>query len=359
MSKRPTVRTTLNEDFEELGLPMDMGDSARMVGIDVLGQETVTHAPGEAPEVEEAKDAEKKKGEKCDDDDDDDEKNAFGARKGPKDGSGPNSKCSKKEDVEEDDALDGEYVTAELFARIRALPFESMSEEDHAELLAKLEEKKLPDGDEAMLADAEALVKEIQEGAAASRLRRFKGGKTSRKMSFQCPAGRRAESGGGSGRPRCVPSHRAAGGMGALKKETRRKKRWGRSGRGTMSGMRSGRVEKRRTHLRKNEGLMSPLALELSAVTEGIDNSAAMGVRDELIERVISILEFLNEEFADQSVTAIYNDVVETIIDTYEAGRLDEDVMNEDEFIAELDGALTLITKSIAKLEDSEELGNE
>lgn len=349
MSKQQKVTTSLTEDFEALGLPMDMGDSARMVGIDILGQETETHPPGEAPQQAEGENPFPKKGEEGD------AKDCKKCKKGDKE-----CKCEKSEDVDGDDAndaLDGEYATKELFDRVRALPFENMSEEDHQELIAKLEEKKIPEDDKELQADAVELMKSIEETAAASRLRRFRQGKTSRKMSFQCPAGRRAESGGGSGRPRCVPSHRAAGGMGALNKESRKKKRWGRSGRGAMSALRHGRVEKRRKHLRK-EGLMSPLAMELSSVTEGVDTGAVIGVRDEIIERVVSILEFLNEEFADQSVTAIYNEVVETMIDTYEAGRLDEDVMNEDEFIAELDSALTLITKSVAKLEDGE-LGNE
>ncbi|MEJ2293679.1 MAG: hypothetical protein P8Y23_02815 [Candidatus Lokiarchaeota archaeon] len=42
----------------------------------------------------------------------------------------------------------------------------------------------------------------------------------------------------------------------------------------------------------------------------------------------------------------------------YEAGRLEEDVMDDEEFIAELNPILTIISKSINKLDDGE-LGND
>jgi len=93
-------------------------------------------------------------------------------------------------------------------------------------------------------------------------------------------------------------------------------------------------------------------------VAEGVAAPENLGVRDEIIERVVLIFELLSEEFADQSVFEIYEDAVNTMIDTYEAGRLDEDVMGEDEFIAELEPVLSLITKSLEKLEEGD-LGND
>ena len=280
-------------------------------------------------------------------------------------------KEEKKEELNEDEApsgdeeisegdedpIDGESVTKELFDRIEALPVDQMKSEDFEELLGELGKKKLPDGDEELREQAERVVVMLKEGAA-KRHRRFKGGSTARKMSFQCPAGKRAVSTGGSGRPQCRPSHVVAGGMGNLRKEGRSKKKWGRGGKGQMSGRKSGRVEKRRKNLR-SEGLMSPLAQELMQISEGIDTQETISVRDEIVERVVNILELLNEEFCDSSVCEIYEESISRMVDAYEAGRLEEDVIGEEEFIAELESQLSLITTTLKRLEDGEELGNE
>ena len=263
---------------------------------------------------------------------------------------GINGRC-----IDEGDPIDGLYVTKELFDRIEALPFEAMEDSDFEELLDELAEKKLPEGDDELREQAERVVVVLKEGVA-NRQRRFKGGSTARKMSFQCPQGFRAVSGDG-GRPMCKPSHIAAGGMGKLRKEGRKKKKWSRGGKGQMSKMRSFRVEKRRGAMRKaSEGIMSPLAQELMLVSEGMQGDVSISVRDEIIERCVNIVEFLNEEFMDKSVTQIYDDAIEEMLDAYDVGRLDEDVMDENEFIAEIEPVISLITKSLEKLED---LGNE
>ena len=63
----------------------------------------------------------------------------------------------------------------------------------------------------------------------------------------------------------------------------------------------------------------------------------------------------------DKSVTGIFEDEVSRIVDAYEHERLEEDAMDDNEFVAELDSALKLITKSLSMLEDKdgEKLGNE
>lgn len=257
------------------------------------------------------------------------------------------------EDVE-NDPIDGIYVTKELFDRIEALPFDEMEESDYEELLAELAEKELPDGDDDLREQAERVVVTLKEGVA-NRQRRFKGGSTARKVSFQCPQGQRAVSTGG-GRPQCRPAHIAAGGMGKLRKEGRKKKKWSRGGKGQMSKLKSGRVDKRRGAMRGEE-VVSPLAMELMQVSESTNDDMNISVRDEIVERIANIMGFLSEEFMDESVTKIYEDAIEEMVDSYDAGRLDEDVMDENEFIAELEPVISLITKSLEKIED--ESGND
>lgn len=302
-------RTTLQEDFEALGVPIEA----------VLGEQGVSDAEEEDVKDEEDKGAEGEEEEKTEDQD--------------------------------SDPIDGVYVTKELFDRIGKLPFDAMEEADYEDLLSELSEKKLPDGDDELREQAERVVVMLKEGIA-SRQRRFKSGSTARKVSFQCPQGQRAvKVGGGGGRPQCRPAHVAAGGMGKLRKESRKKKKWGRGGKGTMSKMRSGRVEKRRTAMR-SEGLVSPFARELMQVSEGIQEEMASSVRDDIIERIVTIFELLNEEFLDASVAQIYEESVDEMLDAYESGRLEEDVMDDNDFIAELEPVISLITKSLEKLED-------
>lgn len=259
----------------------------------------------------------------------------------------------KLESEEEDDDFKGVYVTKALFDRIENLPVATMEEKDFNAVLEALLEKKIPDGDDALAEQAERVVAMLKEGVA-DRQRRFKAGSTARKVSFQCPQGTRAMQAGG-GRPQCRPSHIVAGGMGNLNKESRAKKKWSRSGKGTMSKLRSFRAEKRRTGMR--EGLISPLAQELMQVSESVMQKENVTVRDEIVERIVNIMEFLNEEFCDASVFEIYSEQVESMLDTYEAGRLEEDVMEDEEFIAELSPLLTLITKSVNRLDG--DMGNE
>jgi hypothetical protein len=145
--------------------------------------------------------------------------------------------------------------------------------------------------------------------------------------------------------------------MGKLAKEGRLKKKWRRGGKGVVSKMRSGRVEKRRKGLRSEEN-MSSFAQELLLLSEDISREESKSVRDEIVERIVNIVDFLNEEFCDDSVADIYTESVDSVLDMYEAGRLEEDVMDDEEFIAELNPILTIISKSINKLDDGE-LGND
>ena len=252
-----------------------------------------------------------------------------------------------QEDIE--NLTDGDNVTHELFSRIEKMSLDTLSEEDIQELLNSLKEKTLPDNDESLKLRAEKVVRKLIE-ASATRIRRFKTGRTSKKASFQCPQGFRAQKSSKGGRPRCVPSFRAAGGMGALNKQKRKKKKWARTGAGAMSQRKTLRVKKRR-----HENV-SPLAIELAALTEGFDLNN-INIREEVVGRIVNIYTFLNEEFMDDSVTEVYDGILESLLEGFEAGRLDEDVVDDDEFIEQLSGALQVVTKSATKLDEAA-LGN-
>ncbi len=304
------MKTTLEEDFQALNINISADNSAKMYGI--INEDTDN--------------TEKIKSEEKDDD----------LKKGQ-------------------DPFDGEYVTNELFNRIEALQLEDLEEEDIQKILDGLAGKKIPDGDDDILERAEKIIAALQEGKA-TRQRRFKAGSTARKLSFQCPPGMRAVSKDG-GVPICRPSHVVAGGMGKLAKEGRKKKKWRRGGKGVVSQMRSARAEKRRVGLRR-EDTISPFVEELLQISEDISTSGTRSVRDEIIERIVNIVDLLNEEFMDGTISDIYTEAVNSVIDTYEAGRLEEDVMDDDEFIAELNPILTIISKSINRLDDGE-MGND
>ena len=316
-------KTTLQEDLEQLGIKSDV----------IIGNIRATPS-GELDEPDEPDEPDQEE----DQDSDHEEE--------------------KEVDESSDDPIDGIYVTKELFDRIETLPFDSMEESDFEELLDELAEKKLPECDDELREHAERVVVMLKEGAA-TRQRRFKAQSTARKMSFQCPPGQRAVSvGGGGGRPQCRPAHIVSGGMGKLRKEGRKKKKWSRGGKGTMSKMRSDRTEKRRGAMRSEE-MISPFAQELMQVSEGVQIDSNFSIRDDIIEHCVNIIEFLNEEFMDQNVTQIYEDALENMLDAYDVGRLDEDVMDGSEFIAELEPVVSLITKSLENLEKMEDLGNE
>jgi hypothetical protein len=253
---------------------------------------------------------------------------------------------------EEVDPLCAEDVNNELFDRIEGLPFEKMEAEDIEEILEELKSKNLPEDNEELKERAAKLVDFLISEAAASRTRRFKAGSMSKKTSFQCPQGARQDP---KNPRRCVPARKAAGGAGKLAKEGRKKKKWAKGGSGKKSSRKSGRYAARREDV---GGMVSPFAMELGGLLEGAEENEIMEVRDEILDRIGFILEMLSEEFLDESVTNIFIEAYEPISEAWYQGRLDEDVMEEEEFMTMIKPTISIITKSLARI-DSGELGNE
>jgi len=337
MGKR-AIHTSLEEDLQNLGLPsFNMAEQAALGGVPLTEEKDKDGSVAEGdddPTCPKCKaKMEEGKCTKCDHvmeskDEDVDSTNA--------------------EDSEGDDPLEGEVVNEELFSAIMELPFEGLQAEDIEEILEKLAEKKLPeDSSEELKERANEVVDFLLAEVAAKVTRRHKAGKMSAKKSFQCPPGTRRV-----GKTRkCEKAAKVAGGKGKLMKEKRKKVRWGKSGLGAKSQRKSARIAKRR------EDVDSPFAMELAGLLED-NQTEAITVRDDLLDRVGNIMEMLAEEFADEAVTRVLEEAYEPIAASWDAGRLDEVVMDEDEFIAEIKPVLTLIHKSLEKIGAEEELGN-
>lgn len=259
----------------------------------------------------------------------------------------------KQTRTESNDPLDGPYVTNELFDRIMALPLESVSGEDIGSLIEGLKEKKIPkDASEALVKRAEEVVRKLFEVAKRRKLiMRRKKGKTSFKKSFLCARGLRKDANG-----RCIRSAVAAGGMGKLTRQKRKKKMYARSG----AGKKSKRKTKRLSDIAGSRTeSFSPFAAELGYLLEDT-KQANYDVRDEIIERIDNILVMLSEEFVDEGVTQVFAEAFDPIMAAWDAGRMDEDVVGEDEFMSTIKPVLTVITKSLDRLDrqDRGELGN-
>lgn len=243
-----------------------------------------------------------------------------------------------------EDPLDGKFVTRELLDRISALNMEDLDLEDIDEIIEELKDKELPEDDE-IEEDATNLVHGLME-VKARIIRRAKAGKTAKKRSRMCPPGYRMKDG------KCVRAAIAAGGMGKLKKMARLKKKWKRSGKGKMSLKKSKRWSARRESFEQ-----SNFASELSSIMEGYE-VATMTERSEVIDRLNSIFGLLSEAFDDESIDQVYESAMDKIEESQNVGKLDESVMTDEEFIAELSPAVTLVRKSFGKIMDGG-LGNE
>lgn len=356
--KKTVITTSLEEDLKGLGISMDEDQIAlsgvlteesdgdeQDEGCDTPGEKKRSkgkgrgeaHGDGKGPIGVPVGEKGKGKGEDEDEEEEEDEEGK-----------------DKKDKKESNDALDGPDVTPELFERIMALPFDNLEVEDVEELLEKLKGKNLPKDNEALKESAEKVVKYLLQEVAAKRQRRFKAGKVSKKKSFQCPPGTRQDP---KNPRRCVRAAKAAGGAGELHKERRKKKLWGRTGAGKKSERKSERVSKRR-HTEE----MTPsesFARELGTILEErVENT--LTVRDELMERIQRIFIMLCEEFENEAVTEVFEEAFEPLVVAWDSGRLDEDVMEVPEFMGMIEPALTLIHKSIDRLdrEDRGELGN-
>jgi len=344
------VTTTLNEDMQVLGIPgVNMAEQARLGGIPLSEDKDEGPADDELQEMMKEGYKEGMTCPKC-------KKGKMSKHRCPDCGfevkpeyrqdPGKQVAASTNEEAEGDDEvhpLDAPEVNEDLFTAIMDLPFDDMKAEDVEEVLEALKEKDLPeDASDGLKERAEEVVDFLIE-AVAKKTRRAKAGSMAKKASFQCPPGTRKDPKDKAGR-RCIRAAKAAGGSGKLAKETRKKGRWAKSGKGKKSARKSSRWAARR------EDIQSPFAAELHGLLEDTQEEIQESVRDEIIERIGDILEMFCEEFNDEAVTRVFEEAYEPVLSSMESGRLDEDVMDEDEFVAEIKPLVTLIHKSIERI---------
>ncbi len=269
----------------------------------------------------------------------------------------PEETDDEAEDDEEEydeskhDPYDGPFVTKALFDRIMDLPFESLDGDQIDLVIEGLKVKKVPRNVEGIAEQAELVARKLMDEAIAKRTRRSKAHSMSKKASYQCPPGMRKDPADPSGK-RCVRAVKAAGGAGALAKIKRKSKKWSKSGAGKKSAKISKRWAERRPEKAQNSDFAVELEHLLSENQEQVEN-----VRSEILGRIDSIVEMIVGEFDDAAVLAVFNEAIEPIAASYEAGRLDEDVMSVDTFLAEIRPVMTIISKSLDRIERSD-LGN-
>jgi hypothetical protein len=275
------------------------------------------------------------------------------------------------EEMDEDvDPLDAPEVNHELFEAIMGLPFDNLVEEDVDDLLDALKEKVLPE-DASMNLKEEAhrvvdhlfeVKKELSESTRMA-IRKRAGKAGVERTTVARREGRKKVGGKDSKKTERVTSQERL--------SNRRKNRIIRK----TKAAKIERTDKKRDRMRrttrglKTAGLeigmpmigedASPFARELNALVED-NQEETITVRHEIMERVSNIFEMLNEEFRDEDVERIFENTFDGILSAWEAGRLDEDVMEEDEFIGEVKPVLVLIQKSLDRIDRAErgELGN-
>lgn len=266
----------------------------------------------------------------------------------------PEDEPEEEEDEEYDeskhDPFDGPFVTKALFDRILALPFESLDGDQVDLVIEGLKVKKVPKNVDGIAEQAEVVARKLME-MRGKITRRFKAGKMSKVRSTICKKGYRKSDPKDPSSP-CVRSAIAAGGASKLHKGAREKKIWGKSGRGTKSQKKSKLWAGRRPGEKQNSDFAVELEHLLSENQERMEN-----VRDEILGRIGNIVDLIVEEFDDESVAQIFIEAIDPIAASHDAGRLDEDVMNVDAFLAEIRPVMTIISKSLDRIERSD-LGN-
>lgn len=234
------------------------------------------------------------------------------------------------------DPMDGPFVTHVLFDRIMALPFEHLAEEDIQRVVDGLKVKRIPRNVNGIQERAEEVARHLLGEMRGKRRREFKAGSTAKVARVECPPGYRK---GKSGQ--CVRAAVAAGGAGKLARSKRKAKRWAATGLGAKSAKKSQRFAARRGE---------EFAVELEHLL-GEQTERTMSVRDEILGRIDSIIEMINLEFDDEAVAAVFESAVDSLAASYDAGRLDEDVMDADAFLAEIRPVMALISKSLDRLD--------
>ena len=240
---------------------------------------------------------------------------------------------------DEEDPLDGKFVSRELLGRIANLPFDAMEDSDFDELLNALAEKELPEGDEELHNLAEEVVKAIIEARQSLdeglfdifRTRKGKRAKKA-KAGFKTVDGKAKKK---TAKERMKTRMRKIGSAAA--RAARAAKKWARTAKGKLSKKAS-----ERRAAKKNEGL----GYELDAILEGADSSMP---HYETLSRLEGVLALLPVLIDDDSVQESVESAFDMVKD-----RLHESDGSDESALAAFKPALQVISKCLEHIDNQE-----
>lgn len=264
-----------------------------------------------------------------------DEKSCKDDGKGEEDGEDEEEEDDGEEyDESRHDPIDGPFVTPALFDRIMALPFDNLDESQIDQLIGELSEKKIPKNIPGIEERAQEVARTLVE----------------KKKTIIWKGRRKRINIDTSGEARAERRERRL-------KTRRKKSRIKRQRIRTARKPSAKRAAEKTAAAHQRMGDSESFAVELEHLLHEQD-SVAMSVRDEILLRIDTIIDLIEDEFEDDSVDSIFESVADTLFSSYDAGRLDEDVMGVDAFLAEVRPIMSLISKSLDKMERAD-MGNE
>jgi hypothetical protein len=232
------------------------------------------------------------------------------------------------EDYEESkhDPIDGPFVTPVLFDRIMALPFESLTGQQVDQVIEELKVKRVPRNIEGIAERAEIVARKLMEARKKAIIVK---GKRKRITIANDPAAKKQR----RERRLDYKKHRS--------QITKKRNITARRQPAKIAAARTAAAHAR---------LGDDFAVELEHLLHETQDMR-QDVRSEILGRIDRIVEMITDEFDDTSVDNVFESACEPISASYQAGRLDEDVMNADAFLAEIRPVMSLISKSLDRLE--------
>ena len=226
---------------------------------------------------------------------------------------------------DENDPIEGKFVTRELMQRIANLPFESMSEEDFQQLSDELNQKELPEDDEELA--------ELKDRVMSEAFKVIRTGRSGKKKRIRVLKGAEARKGKMYRRRMRAKIKRA-------------KKRWKRSATGRRSKK---AAEIRQKRFGENTETGSELFKELvGLVSESSAPSDEMSEHEVILDRignVFALIECLMPAGKDKEVSQVFEATYEGIANSLSEG------LDDDQFLEQVKPALNVIKRCLEEIE--------
>jgi hypothetical protein len=259
----------------------------------------------------------------------------------------------EEDDYEDDyeegmDPIEAPHMTEQLVARIERLDLAALPDEALANLAVALAEKTFEQDGSPLAtrcgAVAEALAAALADRGIAldeagmfDRIRAFISGKLSKHLTTRAKKGFNKKANGKGYK-------RVALALARRRKKTSRM--WRKGGGGHRSLIKS----KRLAGIRGESIGESVLAAELAGLlAEG--QMSTTSARMEVLGLLESCFDLLSDEILDEAVDQVFEAALTPLAAGFHAGRLDEAVMDEDAFMAEIGPAVTLLSRTMDKVD--------